>query len=116
MSAIVGVSLLLLGYIAISSVLALFDLYSYFSDFKIYANWAIVSLGIVAPLYGLIQMPKVGDMNARSYEVNRFFSFLIRYVAVPAIFVYFAILYAYSVKVLMNFSDWPKGMICYMVV
>lgn len=116
MSAIVGVSLLLLGYIAISSVLALFDLYSYFSDFKIYANWAIVSLGIVAPLYGLIQMPKVGDMNARSYEVNRFFSFLIRYVAVPAIFVYFAILYAYSVKVLMNFSDWPKGMICWMVV
>ncbi len=116
MSAIVGGSLLALGFIAISSVLALFDLYSSLSDFKIYANWAIVSLALVAPLYGLIHMPKKGDMSTRSYETNRFFSFLIRYVAVPAIYVYFAILYAYSLKVLMNFQDWPKGMISWMVI
>ena len=48
--------------------------------------------------------------------MNRFFSFLIRYIAVPFIFVYFLILYAYSAKVLMNFQDWPKGMISWMVI
>lgn len=48
--------------------------------------------------------------------MNRFFSFLVRYIAIPFICIYFIILYAYSVKVLMNFSHWPKGMISWMVI
>jgi uncharacterized membrane protein YiaA len=48
--------------------------------------------------------------------VNKFFSFLIRFVATPFIYIYFFILYAYTVKVLLNFSDWPKGMISWMVI
>lgn len=98
-------------------MIALFDIgYDIIDQGKVYGNWAVVSLALIAPLYALIALPHRGDLDQKSYEVNRFFSFLIRYVAVPFIFIYFLILYAYSVKVLMNFQDWPKGMISWMVI
>jgi hypothetical protein len=37
-------------------------------------------------------------------------------VATPFIYIYFLILYAYTAKVLMNFSDWPKGIVSWMVI
>ncbi len=116
MSAIVWGSLFALGAIAILSVTSLFDLSDYVWNSKLYGYWATISLSIIAPIYGLIQMPYTKEIDKKSYEINRFFSFLIKYVAVPFIYIYFAILYAYSVKVLMNFSVWPKGIICYMVI
>lgn len=39
-----------------------------------------------------------------------------KYVGLPFITLYFIILYAYSLKVLMNFSDWPNGQISWMVI
>lgn len=48
--------------------------------------------------------------------MNRFFSFLIRYLATPAVYIYFLILYAYSAKVLLNFNDWPKGIVTWLVI
>jgi hypothetical protein len=116
MSSIVGLSLLVLGYIAIYAVVSLFDLARYDWDSDLYGNWVVIALSLVAPLYGLVQIPERGSVDTRAYEVNRFFSFLIRYVATPAIYVYFAILYAYSLKILLNFSDWPKGMISWLVI
>lgn len=116
MSLIVGGSLVALGFIAISSVVALFDLSTLVQESKLYGNWAILALSLVAPLYCLINLPEVFDVEKRHYEINRFFSFLIRYIATPFIVIYFIILYAYSAKVLLNFQDWPKGMISWMVV
>lgn len=55
-------------------------------------------------------------MVKSQFEINRFFSFLIRYLATPAVYIYFIILYAYSIKVLLNFSDWPKGIVSWMVI
>lgn len=116
MACIVGGALVALGFIAISSVMALFDLSSAIQKYKVYENWAIFSLSLIAPLYCLVHLPKIAEINKNIYEINRFFSFLIRFIAVPFIVIYFVILYAYSVKVLMNFQDWPKGMISWMVV
>ncbi len=116
MSGIVGISVLLLGYIAIASVTALFDLADLFREDKAYANWAVLSLALFAPLFGLTQIPYEKNVDTRHFEVNKFFSFLIRFVATPFIYIYFFILYAYTVKVLLNFSDWPKGMISWMVI
>jgi hypothetical protein len=116
MSAIVWGSLFALGAIAIGSVTSLFDLSDYVWNGKLYGYWATISLSIIAPIYGLIQMPYTKEIDKKSYEINRFFSFLIKYVAVPFIYIYFAILYAYSVKVLMNFSVWPKGIISWLVI
>lgn len=35
---------------------------------------------------------------------------------IPFLILYFVILYSYSVKVLLNFSDWPKGQVSWMVI
>lgn len=116
MSMIVGGSLVALGFIAIGSVMALFELSSIQEIAKIYGYWAALSLSLVAPFYCLIHLPRVQEVEKRAYEVDRFFSFLIRYIATPFIVLYFIILYAYSAKVLLNFHDWPKGMISWMVI
>lgn len=39
-----------------------------------------------------------------------------KFVAIPFVTVYFLILYAYSAKVLANFSEWPKGEVTWMVI
>ena len=117
MALVVGGSLMALGAIAIASVSALFDIVRNWSELdKLYGNWAVISLSIIAPLYALIQLPWASDYEKSSFEKNRFFSFLVRYVATPFIYIYFLILYAYTAKVLANFSDWPKGVVSWMVI
>ncbi len=116
MSGIVGAAIYVLGAIAIASVTELFNLSGFTNDYNLYENWAIIAFPFIAPLYGLIHLPTRNSLDKKSYETNRFFSFLVRYVATPFIILYFIILYAYSVKVLANFQEWPKGMISWMVV
>lgn len=116
MTGIVGGALIALGFVAIASVMALFDLSTLVQENKLYGNWAVMALSLIASLYCLIHLPRSRDIEKRHYDVNRFFSFLIRYIATPFIVLYFIILYAYSAKVLLNFQDWPKGMISWMVI
>lgn len=116
MSIIVGVSLFILGAIAILTVNNLFDIGHGSEYSKLYGYWAAISLALIAPLYGLAQFPKPDTIDSKTYENNRFFAFIVKYVAVPFVFIYFAILYAYTAKVLMNFSEWPKGMIAWLVI
>lgn len=116
MSMIVGVSLFILGAIAILTVNNLFDIGYRIEYNKLYGYWAAISIALVAPLYGLAQFPKLDTIESKTYENNRFFAFIVKYIAVPFVFIYFAILYAYSVKVLMNFSEWPKGRIAWLVI
>ncbi len=116
MSGIVGISLFILGAIAISAVVALFELSPHIDEGKYYGSWATIALAFIAPLYGLREFPRPEDVEKKSFEINRFFSFFIRYIATPAVYIYFFILYAYSVKVLANFSDWPKGIISRLVI
>lgn len=105
-----------LGFIAIGAVTTLFDLSGFLWNDKLYGNWAAIALALFAPLYGLIHIPHITDVDKKAFEINRFFSFLIKFVAVPFIYIYFAILYAYSIKVLANFSDWPKGIVSWLVI
>ncbi|GAB0174724.1 MAG: hypothetical protein HHAS10_06030 [Candidatus Altimarinota bacterium] len=116
MSSIVGVSLVLLGSIAIGSVVSLFELSSIIDEEKYYGIWITFSLAFIAPMYGLREFPRLESIEKNQYEMNRFFSFLIRYVATPAVYIYFIILYAYSIKVLLNFSDWPRGIVSWLVI
>lgn len=116
MSVVVGGVLMLLGSIAIASVLALFDIEAWIDEGDLFGNWAVVSLTLTAPLYALASLPYARDYETKTFIQNKFFSFIIRYIATPFIFVYFLILYAYSAKVLMNFSDWPKGIVSWMVI
>lgn len=58
MSIVIGGVLMILGSIAIASVLALFDIASWVNSSDIYANWAIISLSMIAPLYMLTSLPR----------------------------------------------------------
>lgn len=116
MSVVVGGALMLLGSIAIASVLALFDIDAWVDEGDLFGNWAVIAISLTAPLYALASLPYARDYETKNFVQNKFFSFIIRYIATPFIFVYFLILYAYSIKVLMNFSDWPKGIVSWMVI
>lgn len=113
-SFILGWLLVLLWNIAIFATFELFDI-SY-NDYKIIANWMVTALCLITPTYALIQVPKKEEYNNSYFNENIFFSFLIKYIAIPFIYVYFIILYAYSIKVLSNFWDWPKWEVSWLVI
>jgi hypothetical protein len=118
MSGIVGIASMLLGFLALSSVFTLFDI-EFVEEGKWYGYWATFSLVLLAPYYFLANLPTAEESDAKNIEKissNKFYSFLINYVGLPAIFIYFVILYAYTVKVLMNFSEWPQGEVSWMVI
>ncbi len=101
--------------IAITTIETLFWLGSII-DGKIYGDWAIISLSIFTPLFTLNKIPSSSDFTKDSLTENAFFSILIKYVAVPFVMIYFIILYAYSIKVLLSFWDWPKWEVSWMVI
>jgi len=68
----------------------------------------IISLSIITPIFALCKIPEKESFNEDNFIENAFFSFLVKYIAIPFIYVYFIILYVYSTKVLLNFKDWPK--------
>ncbi len=114
MSWIVGVILFSLGSIGITAVFTLFDIG--FPRGDIYGDWAIFALSIFAPLFGLSNFPQKQSYEKNTFVENTFFSFIIKYIATPCICVYFVILYAYTVKVLLNFSQWPTGEVSWLVI
>lgn len=115
LSFIFGGILTLLGFIGIHTVYTLFDL-SFLNQGKIFSTWAALSLSFITPIFALIQLPWKKDFFEEYFNENVFFSFLVRYVAIPFIFVYFIILYMYSLKVLLDFGNWPRGEVSWMVI
>jgi len=103
-----------LGAIGISAVFSLFDIGYQYNE--IYGDWAIFSLVVFTPIFALSNLPQKNEYTKASFTENTFFSFLIKYIATPCICIYFLILYAYTIKVLLNFSDWPKGEVSWMVI
>lgn len=115
-SAILWWVLCALWFIAISSVITLFDLWHTPSLEKIYPDWAILSIVFFAPVFALTQIPSKKEYLNDKFTANAFFSFLVKYIAIPFIYIYFIILYAYSIKVLSKFQDWPKWEVSWMVI
>jgi len=115
MSMIVGWSLALWGSLAIMAVHVLFDI-GYSASWDMYGYWISLALVLVTPLFALSEIPKKWEFENSTFKENIFFNFLIRYVATPFIYVYFFILYAYTLKVLINFSDWPKWEVSWLVI
>ncbi|RKW21761.1 DUF4153 domain-containing protein [Candidatus Gracilibacteria bacterium] len=109
---LVGILVVTLSFIAIYAVQTLFD-YNYQ---EIYMHVVAFSFTIIAAFFGLNEIPKKENFEGYYFNENHFSTFLVKYLAIPFIFTYFVILYAYCVKVLMNFSDWPKGMVSWLVM
>jgi len=100
--------------IAITAILQLFDLD--IRDKYTYWNWAILSFSFFSPLFFLTQIPDKKNILENNFKLDKFFSFLVNYIIIPFIFIYFFILYAYSIKVLLNINNWPKWQISWLVI
>ncbi len=112
MATIVGTVIMLLGFAGWAAITTLFEI----SIDDIYAYWAAFSLSLLAPVFFLSQIPSVRVDAHTPIEDSKFFGFLIKYIGIPAIAFYFVILYLYTLKVLINFSDWPHGEVAWMVI
>ena len=81
---------------------------------KGYLVWLVISAVLVAPLYFLNSLPDHLP-SARSF-VEKFLKYLVRYVAIPFVVVYSLILFAYSIRVLANFEEWPQSEVSWIVI
>ena len=115
MSMIVGLASMILGFIGLWAIFELFEL-KFLDEENIYSYWASFTLSFFAPVFFLANIPNIKINIKERIEDNKFYAFLIKYVGLPAITLYFVILYAYTIKVLFNFSDWPQGKITWMVI
>ncbi|MEA2088597.1 MAG: DUF4153 domain-containing protein [Patescibacteria group bacterium] len=118
MSIIVGLAVMILGFIAFQSIFTLFDIDN-INEGNWFSYWATFSLILFASIFFLVNLPvvkKCGEKELSEIQTNKFYSFLINYVGTPAIFIYFLILYAYTLKVLINFSNWPQGEVTWLVI
>lgn len=110
----VGIISTILGSIAIFSVQNLFDLSYEFSKWA--SAWMAICITFFAPTYSLSQFPDKNEHSAESFEDGGKTGFFTKYIFLPFTCLYAVILYAYSLKVLINFSEWPKGSIVSLVI
>lgn len=103
-SSVVGGAVMALGSIALWSI----DMLLFTVDSDAYGYLASGAFAFIAPFFALARIPLDSKIGKKEGSENIFFIFLVKYVGLPFIALYFLILYAYTVKVLMNFSDWPK--------
>ena len=109
---IVGLFVFAASASILGSIELLFDLGRTNEDPYLFL-WVFSCL-FLAPLFFLARFPRT---LPESLDVSeRFLSFVIRFIAVPFTYMYFVILYAYSIKVLMNFSQWPEGVVSWLVI
>jgi len=103
-----------LGSATLGSISALFGLSI---NGEWYGQIFILAGTLVAPLYVLANTPKeVSQGQLKIENIQKFLRFLILYIALPFIFIYIVILYAYTGKVLLNFSQWPEGIVSWLVI
>ena len=115
MAMVVGIVSMLLGFLAIWAIFELFDL-KFLEEGNFFGYWASFTHSFFAPIFFLANIPLAKTDNMKQIQGNKFYGFLIKYVGLPTIVIYFTILYAYTIKVLSNFSEWPQGKITWMVI
>lgn len=110
MSMIVGLALFALSWILLFSLDELFDI-TFDNSFAHIAN---ISFVLASGFYFLMHFPDSYTLTEK--KEARFFHFLIRYVFTPFIIIYFVVLYVYSIKVIAMSDEWPRGIICWLVI
>jgi len=110
-----GLIIMILGFIALFSYFSLFNFSNHILEDKILSTWTIFSLSFFTPIFFLFNFPNPKE-NKIIFKTNKIYNLLANYIALSAITIYFLILYAYSIKVLNNFSNWPNGKISWLVI
>ncbi len=100
-----GCALWLVGSAALFAVDHLFELN--FSE-RVYAIWSIVSLVLLSTGYFIAQFPADFQFSKEEMVFDRAYLVLTKYLFIPVTLLYFVILYAYGIKIAVNWSL-PKG-------
>ena len=109
---VVGLIVLLAGLATIATIDVLFE--PRWLDEEVYLYWVVISWVLIAPIFFLARFPSV--MPEKLGLAEKFLHFIVTYIALPFICLYFLILYAYTLKVIFNFSDWPEGVVAWLVI
>lgn len=75
----------------------------------------IVILGIFSTSFFLHRVPRDMKILEAEVEYPRELRLLSQYVLMPLVIIYFLILYAYTIKILVV-QEWPKGVLTYMIL
>jgi len=98
--------------IALMSIDFLFELNI---DGERYAELWVVLVGTFAPLFFLNRLPKKPQQHDTALAYPKEVRLFSQFVLVPLVSVYFLILYAYTIRILM-LSEWPEGQLAYMIL
>ncbi|MCK5415839.1 DUF4153 domain-containing protein [Candidatus Parcubacteria bacterium] len=98
--------------IALSSINYLFELDI---DGKRYMEIWIVLTGIFGHLFFLSRFPKKYSDYAEEINYPKELKLFVQFIMVPLVSLYFLILYAYVIKILVLW-EWPKGVLAYMIL
>lgn len=76
----------------------------------------IFLVGIFNTWFFLAGVPQNLDELDSSEDYPKGLKIFTQYVLLPLVTIYLGILYAYAVKLIINFNNWPKGWVAYLVI
>lgn len=98
--------------IALASIDFLFEIRI---DEERYAELWVFLVGTFAPLFFLNRLPEHPEKQNTDTEFPKEVRLFSQFVLVPLVTVYFLILYAYSIRILLT-TEWPEGQLAYMIL
>ncbi|MCB0662291.1 MAG: DUF4153 domain-containing protein, partial [Saprospiraceae bacterium] len=110
-----GVVAVILGAGLSLALLALQELFKVDVKSTTYLDLNIIVAGIFHPLYFLSKAPVPGEDELEAYTSARAFTNIVKYVLIPLTGLYFIILYAFSLKILISW-ELPEGWVSKMVL
>ena len=97
------------------AILAINELFNLGIDEKIYAHLFVLLAGIFNTAFFLYHFPAAFEFDEQEKAYNVVFKNLCQYILIPIVGLYFLILYAYSVKILLTWTL-PKGWVASLVL
>lgn len=97
------------------ALLAVNELFNLNIDGKMYVHLFAVLAGIFQTTFFLYHFPQKFSFNEREKAYNVVFKNLCQYILIPIVGLYFLILYAYSIKILVTW-DLPQGWVSSLVL
>lgn len=83
-------------------------------SYKVWGDVWVFASCILGPIYGLTNVPKHFEHDEDIRHIPPGFPFIANWISVPIIFGYFAILYAYFIKIILV-GELPNGYLVYLI-
>ncbi|PID84205.1 hypothetical protein CSB09_02210 [Candidatus Gracilibacteria bacterium] len=115
-SLVFGIVFVILGLIALHSTFFLFNISDYILLGKLSSSWMVIGCLFLAPLFGMSRIPDKDHFYELVHYKKQAWHFMVEYLFLPFTVIYFLILYSYSIFVLADFGNWPRGIISWMVI